>query len=87
MSLRSVRFGVRSWKLSNVGHWMVTKNLLSLASPCFGKHVNTLVPAEFAVVSTQQPALGLRGALWLVILMSNMYIRKACAPAVGTLIG
>jgi hypothetical protein len=27
----------------------VTKNLLSLAPPCFGGHVKPLVPAEFAV--------------------------------------
>jgi hypothetical protein len=30
----------------------VTKNLLSRAPPAFGRHVNLLVPAEFAVVST-----------------------------------
>jgi hypothetical protein len=33
----------------------VTKNLLSQAPPCFGRHVNPLVPAAFAVVSTHQP--------------------------------
>jgi hypothetical protein len=46
-------------------HWSVigrvTKNLLSRAPPCFGRHVKPLVPAAFAVVSTHQPALGLRG--------------------------
>jgi hypothetical protein len=26
--------------------------------PCFGRHVKPLIPAAFAVVSTQQPALG-----------------------------
>jgi hypothetical protein len=30
----------------------VTKNLLSQAPPCFGRHVKPLVPAAFAVVST-----------------------------------
>jgi hypothetical protein len=55
MAPRSVRFGVQSRKLSNVG-W-VTKNLLSRAHPCF-EHVKPLVPAAFAVVSTHQPALG-----------------------------
>jgi hypothetical protein len=30
----------------------VTKNLLSRAPPCFGRHVKPLVPAAFAVVST-----------------------------------
>jgi hypothetical protein len=63
MALRSVRFGVRSRKLSNVVHvigW-VTKNLLSRAPPRFGRHVKPLVPAAFAVVSTHQPALGPRG--------------------------
>jgi hypothetical protein len=38
-----------------------TKNLLSRARPCFGRHVKPLVPAAFAVVSTHQPALGPRG--------------------------
>jgi hypothetical protein len=46
----------------------VTKNLLSRAPPCFGRHVKTLVPAAFAVVSTHQSALGPRG-LWPVLLM------------------
>jgi hypothetical protein len=41
----------------------VTKNLLSRAPPYFGRHVKPLVPAAFAVVSTYQPALGLRGGL------------------------
>jgi hypothetical protein len=41
---------------SDIG-W-VTKSLLSRAPPCCGRHVNLLVPAAFAVVSTHQPALG-----------------------------
>jgi hypothetical protein len=38
----------------------VTKNLLSRAQLCLGKHVKPLVPAAFAVVSTHQSALGSR---------------------------
>jgi hypothetical protein len=49
----------------------VTKNLLSQATPCFGRHVKPLVPAAFAVVSTHQPALGPRGGLWPVLLKFN----------------
>jgi hypothetical protein len=41
----------------------VTKIFLSLAPPCFGRHVKPLVPAAFAVVGTYQPALG-RGGLY-----------------------
>jgi hypothetical protein len=48
-------------------HWSVigwvTKNLLSRASPCFGRHVKPLVPIAFAVVSV---CYG-RGGLWPVI--------------------
>jgi hypothetical protein len=56
-------------RLSVIG-W-VTKNLLSRAPPCFRRHVNPLVPAAFAVVSTHQPALGPRGGLWPVLIMCN----------------
>jgi hypothetical protein len=41
----------------------VTKNLLSRAPPCFGRHVNLLVPVAFALVGTHQLALGPRGGL------------------------
>jgi hypothetical protein len=47
------RFSVRSRKLSNFG-W-VTKNLLSLAPPCFGRHVKPMVPVAFAVVAPTNP--------------------------------
>jgi hypothetical protein len=30
----------------------ITKNLLSRAPPCFGRHVKPLVPVAFAIVST-----------------------------------
>jgi hypothetical protein len=43
----------------------VTKNLLSRAPPCFGRHVKPFV----AVVSTHQSAVGLRGGLWPGLLM------------------
>jgi hypothetical protein len=40
MALRSVHFGVRSWKLSNIGQWwMGDQKLLSQAPPCFERHV------------------------------------------------
>jgi hypothetical protein len=48
-----------------------TKNVLSRAPPCFGRHVKQLVPAAFAVVSTHQSALGPRGGLWPVLLVGN----------------
>ncbi|RVE42480.1 hypothetical protein evm_012876 [Chilo suppressalis] len=63
----------------------VTKNLLSRAPPCFGRHVKPLVPAAFAVVSTHQSALGPRGGSWPNLPIPS--IGKACPPAVGTLIG
>jgi hypothetical protein len=56
-------------------HWSaigwVSKNLLLRVLPCFGEHVNPLVSAAFAVVSTHQSALGLSGGLWPVLLMYN----------------
>jgi hypothetical protein len=56
-------------------HWSVigwvTENLLSIAPPCFRRHVKLLVAAAFAVVSIQQPALGPRGRLWPVLLVGN----------------
>jgi hypothetical protein len=39
---------------------LVTKNLLSRAPPCFGRHVKPLGSAVSTVVSTHQPALGSR---------------------------
>jgi hypothetical protein len=66
----------------------VTKTLSSRAPPWFGRQVKPLVPAAFAVVSTHQSALGPRGGLWPVLLVVNpLRLRKACASAVGTLIG
>jgi hypothetical protein len=55
----------------SVIRWL-TKNLLSVAPPCFGRHVLPLDVAAFAVVSTHQPALGLRGVLWPILLMCNI---------------
>jgi hypothetical protein len=49
----------------------VTKNLLSAAPPCFGRHVKLLVPVAFVVVSTQQYTLDPHGGLWPVFLMCN----------------
>jgi hypothetical protein len=57
MAPRSVRFGVRSRKLSNVGQSLYVRDqkfyFLEL----------------LAVVSTQQPALGPRGVLWPLCLI------------------
>jgi hypothetical protein len=50
------------FKQCSVRRW-VTKDLLSRASPCFGRHDKPLVPVEFAVVSTNQSALTPRGRL------------------------
>jgi hypothetical protein len=68
----AVRFGVRSRKLSNIGHWMGDQKFIidSKAPPCFGRHVKPVL-AAFAVVSTHQSALGPRGGLWPVLLMCN----------------
>ncbi|RVE45141.1 hypothetical protein evm_010250 [Chilo suppressalis] len=63
----------------------VTKNLLSRAPPCFGRHVKPLVPAASAVVNTHQSALGPRGGSWPNLPIP--FIGTACASAVGTLIG
>jgi hypothetical protein len=46
----------------------VTKNLLSRAPSCFGRHVKPLVPAAFAVINTHKPVLDKRGGLWFVCL-------------------
>jgi hypothetical protein len=54
-------------------HWQVirwvTKNLLSIAPPCYERDVKPLVPASFADVSTHQSALDPRGRFWPVLLM------------------
>jgi hypothetical protein len=49
----------------------VTKNFISRAPPCFERHVKSLVPAVYAVVSTHQSALGPRGGLWPVLLVGE----------------
>ncbi|RVE39932.1 hypothetical protein evm_015418, partial [Chilo suppressalis] len=51
---------VQKWSV--IG-WVI-KNLLSLAPPCFGRHVKPLVPAASAVGSTRQSALGPCGGSW-----------------------
>jgi hypothetical protein len=56
--------------------WM-TKNLLSRV-PCFG-----LVPAAFAVVSTHQSALGLRGRLCSLCIIH----KKGLCPSSGDING
>jgi hypothetical protein len=66
MAPRSMRSGVQSWKLSNVGQSLDggPKIYYHELPPCFERHVKPLVPAAFAVVSTHQRALGPRGWLW-----------------------
>jgi hypothetical protein len=49
----------------------VTKNLLSRATLCFGRHVKPLVLAVFGVVSTHQHVVGPRGGLCPVLLICN----------------
>jgi hypothetical protein len=49
MAPRSMRFGVRSRKLSNVEQVLDGRSNFIF---CFGKHVMPLVPDAFAVVST-----------------------------------
>jgi hypothetical protein len=49
----------------------VTKNVSPRARLCFRRHVKSLVPAAFPVVSTHQHALGPRGGLKPVLLVCN----------------
>jgi hypothetical protein len=48
-----VEWSVRSAskQIVEVSHWVGDQNLLSLAPPCFGRHVKLSVPTAFAVVS------------------------------------
>jgi hypothetical protein len=52
-SVRSAYDRVSSATFSMVSHKMGGQNLLSRASPCFGRHVKPLIPVAFAVVSTR----------------------------------
>ncbi|RVE52732.1 hypothetical protein evm_002605 [Chilo suppressalis] len=63
----------------------VTKNLLSRAPPCFGRHVKPLVLAAFAVVSTHQSALGPRGTVFCISVLSKKF--QAQDSAIGGLAG
>ncbi|RVE44365.1 hypothetical protein evm_010986 [Chilo suppressalis] len=76
-------------EVKQLSQWLVfgwvTKNLVSRAPSCFGRHVKPFVPAASAVGSTHQSALGPRGGSWPYLPIPC--IGKACAPAVGTLIG
>jgi hypothetical protein len=58
----------------------VTKNLLSQAPQCLGRHVKQLDPAAFAV-NTHQPALGPRGGLWPVPLC--VIYKEGLCPSSG----
>jgi hypothetical protein len=78
MAPRSVRFGVRSWKLSKGSHWMGDQKFI-ISSSSVLRNVKPLIPAEFAVVSTHQPSLDPRGGLWPVLLMCNKPPRRLSA--------
>jgi hypothetical protein len=70
-TVSALRHGIAEVKQRwSVMRW-VTKNLLSPAPPCFGRHVKLQVPTAFAVVSIHQSALGPRGGIWPVLLMCN----------------
>jgi hypothetical protein len=77
LDYHSIRTSQVKQRWSVIG-W-VTKNLLSRAPPCFGRHVKPLVPAAFAIVSNQ-PALGLRVGSWPDLLMCN---REGLCPSSG----
>jgi hypothetical protein len=49
-----------------VGHWMHDQNFI-ISSFSVLRKARLLVPAAFAVVSTHQSLLGLRGELWPVL--------------------
>jgi hypothetical protein len=70
MAPRSVPLAYERGRKATLGIGWVTKNLLNRAPPCFGKNVNPLVAAVFAVVSTHQSTLGPRGyglfPLWVI---------------------
>jgi hypothetical protein len=51
--------------------FIFNNNLLFGAPSCLERHVNPLVPAAFAFVSTHQSALGPRGGLWPIPLTCN----------------
>jgi hypothetical protein len=84
MAPRSVRFGLRSQKLSNVGQsldgWskIYYLELLCILEGTLSRW------SRLHLQSTHQSAKGSRGGLWPVLLMC---IKKACASPVGTLIG
>jgi hypothetical protein len=59
----------------------VTKNLLSRAPPCFGWHIEPLVPAAFAVVSTHQSVLG--PAWWVMARSPYMYHKEGLCCSNG----
>jgi hypothetical protein len=55
----------------------VTRNLLSRAPPCFGRHVKPLVPVAFAIVSThcsfRRPVVKIIAELYHNIMKNMLY--------------
>jgi hypothetical protein len=91
MAPQSVRFGVRIELVWSVIGW-ATKNLLSRASLCFGRHN---VPSEARRSRCQSrwywlhlQSLTPTNLHWALVARSPyvLSIRKACAPAVQILI-
>jgi hypothetical protein len=82
MAPRSVRFGVRSWKLSKVGQvigW-VTKNLLSRA-PRASEGTLSQSRRNLQSLAPTNPH-------WACVVGYGLFsLGVACAPAVGTLMG
>jgi hypothetical protein len=79
MASRSVRFGVRSRKLSNVGSHRMGDQKFVISS-------SVLVGPAFVVVSSHQSALGPHGGLWPVLL--NLVIHKeGLCPSSGDISG
>jgi hypothetical protein len=60
-----------------------TINLMYPAPPCFGRHVKLLLPAAFAVVSTNQHALDPRGGLWPDLIMIHIIHEESLCPSSG----
>jgi hypothetical protein len=82
--ITSCCFGVQSRKLSNIGQSL---DGLLRATPYFRRHIEPLLPAAFAVVSTHQPAMGPRGVLWPVFHNYVVIHKEGLCPNSGDING